>query len=67
MYYYNLKIDQILKNNGQDEYERGMRKGKRRILTLENIRPNAICMRDIFAGSQGCQETLEWWDSIDAG
>ena len=44
-----------------------MRKGKRRILTLENIRPNALCMRDIFAGPQGCKETLEWWDSIDAG
>ena len=44
-----------------------MRKGKRRVLTLENIRPNALCMRDIFAGEQGCDETLEWWDNIDAG
>jgi hypothetical protein len=50
-----------------DDYERGMRKGKRRVLTLENIRPNAICMRDIFEGDQRCTETLEWWDSIDAG
>jgi hypothetical protein len=52
---------------GKDDYERGMRKGKRRVLTLENIRPNALCMRDIFAGEQGCDETLEWWDNIDAG
>ena len=51
----------------EEEYQRGMRKGKRRILTLENIRPNALCMRDIFAGPQGCEETLEWWDRIDAG
>ena len=47
-----------------DEYERGLRKGKRRILTLERIRPNDICFRDII---QSSKETVDWWDSIDAG
>ena len=47
-----------------EEYERGLRKGKRRMLTLENIRPNKICFRDIIKESE---EILEWWDSIDAG
>ena len=62
-----LKNRPTIQEQWPDDYERGMRKGKRRILTLENIRPNALCMRDIFAGPQGCKETLEWWDSIDAG
>ena len=55
----------IQEQYSDEEYQRGMRKGKRRMLTLENIRPNELCMRDIFAGPQGCEETLEWWDNIE--
>jgi len=47
-----------------EEYKRGLRKGKRRMLTLENIRPNEICFRDIIKESE---DILAWWDSIDAG
>jgi hypothetical protein len=46
------------------EYQTGMRKGKRRILALEGIRKDKLCMRDILSANK---DTLKWWDSIDAG
>ena len=48
----------------EDEYHRGMRKGKRRILALEGIRNDKLCMRDILSANA---DILKWWDSIDAG
>ena len=48
----------------EDEYQRGMRKGKRRMLALESIRNNKLCMRDILSANV---DILKWWDSIDVG
>ena len=48
----------------EDEYWRGMRKGKRRILALEGIRKHELCMRDILSADT---DILKWWDSIDVG
>ena len=45
-----------------DEYWKGMRKGKRRMLELESIRKNNLCMRDILSTKT---DILKWWDSID--
>ena len=42
----------------------GMQKGKRRVLTLENIRNDTFTMKDILSGDK---EILNWWDSIDVG
>ena len=59
-----LKNRPNIEEQWPNEYKRGMRKGKRRVLTLENIRPNELCMRDILSVDK---ETLTWWDGIDAG
>jgi hypothetical protein len=47
-----------------DQYAEGMRKGKRRILTLERIRNDKFTMKDILSADQ---EILDWWEDIDAG
>ena len=59
-----LKNRPNIEEQWPEEHERGLRKGKRRILTLESIRPNTICFRDIIST---CPDTLAWWDDIDAG
>ena len=59
-----LKNRPNIEEQWPDEHKRGLRKGKRRMLTLESIRPNSICFRDIISS---CPDTLAWWDSIDAG
>ena len=59
-----LKNRPNIEEQWPEEYERGLRKGKRRMLTLESIRPNNICFRDIIST---CPDTLAWWDNIDAG
>jgi hypothetical protein len=59
-----LKNRPNIEEQWPEEHERGLRKGKRRILTLESIRPNSICFRDIIST---CPDTLAWWDGIDAG
>tara|TARA_R110000823_G_scaffold114825_1_gene237311 strand:+ start:53 stop:931 length:879 start_codon:yes stop_codon:yes gene_type:complete len=59
-----LKNRPNIEEQWPDEYKRGLRKGKRRVLTLENIRPNDLCMRDILSIDK---EILTWWDGIDAG
>lgn len=59
-----LKNRPNIEEQWPDEHQRGLRKGKRRVLTLENIRPNDLCMRDILSVDK---ETLTWWDGIDAG
>ena len=59
-----LKNRPNIEEQWPEEHERGLRKGKRRMLTLESIRPNSICFRDIISS---CPDTLAWWDSIDAG
>ena len=59
-----LKNRPNIEEQWPDEHQRGLRKGKRRVLTLENIRPNELCMRDILSLDK---ETLTWWDGIDAG
>ena len=48
----------------EDEYQRGMRKGKRRIFALEGVRNDKLCMRDILSANT---DILKWWDSIDVG
>ena len=47
-----------------EDYSAGMQKGKRRLLTLENIRKDKFTMKDILSADQ---ELLDWWNSIDAG
>ena len=59
-----LKNRPNIEEQWPDEHKRGLRKGKRRMLTLESIRPNSICFRDIISS---CPDTVAWWDSIDAG
>jgi len=59
-----LKNRPNIEEQWPEEHKRGLRKGKRRMLTLENIRPNNICFRDIIST---CPDTLAWWDGIDAG
>jgi len=59
-----LKNRPNIEEQWPEEHKRGLRKGKRRILTLESIRPNNICFRDIIST---CPDTLTWWDGIDAG
>jgi hypothetical protein len=59
-----LKNRPNIEEQWPEEHKRGLRKGKRRMLTLESIRPNSICFRDIISS---CPDTLAWWDSIDAG
>jgi len=44
-----------------DQYEQGLRKGKQRILQLEQIRNDKLTLRDILSNRQA---VLEWWDSI---
>jgi len=46
------------------DYALGMQKGKRRVLTLENIRNDTFTMKDILSGDK---EILNWWESIDVG
>ena len=46
------------------DYTVGMQKGKRRVLTLENIRNDKFTMKDILSADK---EILDWWNSIDAG
>ena len=59
-----LKNRPNIEEQWPEEHKRGLRKGKRRMLTLESIRPNNICFRDIIST---CPDTLAWWDGIDAG
>jgi hypothetical protein len=59
-----LKNRPNIEEQWPEEHERGLRKGKRRILTLESIRPNTIGFRDIIST---CPDTLSWWDGIDVG
>jgi len=59
-----LKNRPNIEEQWPEEHKRGLRKGKRRMLTLESIRPNNICFRDIIST---CPDTLTWWDGIDAG
>jgi hypothetical protein len=59
-----LKNRPNIEEQWPEEHERGLRKGKRRILTLESIRPSTMCFRDIIST---CPDTLSWWDGIDVG
>ena len=59
-----LKHRPTMAEQWPDEYDSGMVKGKKRILTLERIRKDLFCMKDILSADQ---EVLSWWDSIDAG
>ena len=59
-----LKNRPTMAEQWPDEYHRGMSKGKRRIHTLERIRKDSFCMKDILSADQ---EVLSWWDNIDAG
>jgi hypothetical protein len=47
---------------GEEQYWKGMQQGKRRLLTLERIRQDSTCMRDILSADT---EMQQWWDSID--
>ena len=50
------------KESKEEEYWKGMQQGKRRILTLERIRQDTTCMRDILSADH---DMVNWWDSID--
>lgn len=45
-----------------DEYQAGLRKGKRRILEIERIRNDNFTMADILKSRA---DAYEWWNSID--
>ena len=59
-----LKNRPTIAEQWPNEYDEGMRKGKRRILTLERIRNDKFTMQDIISADQ---EILDWWEDIDAG
>ena len=59
-----LKNRPTMAEQWPEEYEQGMQKGKRRILALEHIRKDSLCMKDILSADQ---EVLTWWNNIDAG
>jgi len=44
-----------------DEYETGLQKGKKRILSLEKIRNDSYTMRDILSNKA---DLLHWWENI---
>jgi len=46
---------------GEEQYQLGMRKGKKRILDLERIRQDAYTFSDILSADQ---KILEWWEKI---
>ena len=58
-----LKNRQTMEEQFPD-YALGMQKGKRRVLTLENIRNDTFTMKDILSRDK---EILNWWESIDVG
>jgi hypothetical protein len=59
-----LKNRPTMAEQWPNQYAEGMRKGKRRILTLERIRNDKFTMKDILSADQ---EILDWWEDIDAG
>ena len=59
-----LKNRPTMAEQWPEEYKQGMQKGKRRILALEHIRKDSLCMKDILSADQ---EVLTWWNNIDAG
>ena len=44
-----------------DQYEAGLRKGKERILKLEQIRTQSLTMKDILSTRP---DVLDWWEKI---
>jgi hypothetical protein len=57
----NLLLRPTLQEEWGDQYEPGMEKGKRRILTLEHIREQSITMNDILKKDPAI---YEWWKNI---
>jgi hypothetical protein len=47
---------------GEEQYQLGIRKGKKRILDLERIRKDDYTLSDILSGDQ---KILEWWEKIN--
>jgi hypothetical protein len=58
-----LKNRPTMKEQWPEEYAQGMRKGKKRVHTLERIRNDSFTMKDILSKDK---EILDWWESIDA-
>jgi hypothetical protein len=57
-----LKTRPTFAEQWPNDYQNGLRKGKRRILELEKIRNDVYTMRDILSTRP---DVLEWWDSIE--
>jgi hypothetical protein len=58
-----LKNRPTMEEQWPEEYAQGMRKGKKRVHTLERIRNDSFTMKDILSKDK---EILDWWESIDA-
>jgi hypothetical protein len=56
-----LKTRQTFAEQWPEEYQAGLRKGKARVLKLEQIRTQKITMTDILSQRK---DVLEWWMQI---
>lgn len=56
-----LKTRPTFAEQWPNEYEQGLKKGKARILQLEQIRGDTYTMRDVLSERP---QVLEWWDNI---
>jgi len=57
-----LKTRPTFEEQWPDQYQAGLKKGKARVLELEQIRRDVYTMRDILAERP---DVLAWWDSIN--
>jgi hypothetical protein len=56
-----LKTRQTFEEQWPEEYQAGLRKGKARVLQLEQIRTQKVTMSDILGARP---DVLEWWMKI---
>ena len=56
-----LKTRDTFEEQWPNEYQKGLAKGKQRVLQLEHIRNDKFTMRDILSERP---DILKWWDSI---
>tara|TARA_R110000772_G_scaffold19640_1_gene54795 strand:- start:895 stop:1302 length:408 start_codon:yes stop_codon:yes gene_type:complete len=57
-----LKNRPTMEEQWPEEYAQGMRKGKKRVHTLERIRNDSFTMKHILSKDK---EILDWWKKID--
>jgi hypothetical protein len=56
-----LKTRPTFEEQWPDQYEKGLARGKARVLQLESIRTQRITMAEILANRPA---VLEWWNNI---